>query len=266
MTLRVYFEALRDFNIDTIEEVADELIRTEPNMLGLPPPGRWRQVAQDRYELKAQRAPYQRPKDEPDCDVCQDTGWRFTRRADGVRATVRCECKSGGIPPVNDDPGDAPMIREVSLILDGEIGPQPNENDYQRQKREHGNRIVHCPCCGNPYRIRTGWRCCAPPAGMSVARWMGLWHRKCPKPMAHAKGHSEDKCPNHCTCTPAEKKLQPAGLLPQPREGEHVHDFAVRLGIRAAAAPGPDAEPPKPAMSLESEWDDEVPPPGDADA
>ena len=238
-TLRLYYEALNDFTIDTIEDVAEELIRTEEQMFAIPPPGRWRAVALTFYELKSERALYEAPR-AIRCEFCQDTGWRPVRK--GYEKYVRwCECKTGGVP-IDESQGGYVNDRPLAP-LDGELPAPDLETELARRRREHGNRIVTCACCSTPYRIRQGWKCCAPPVGTPSHVWFERWHDDCPNPAPAAPalpGRRTRRCPLHCQCAGRER---PTGQFPMPKAGEHVHEWAVRLGFRDANAPGPDDQP-----------------------
>ncbi|MET0742971.1 MAG: hypothetical protein ABWY78_06330 [Microvirga sp.] len=232
--LQLYYAALDDFSIETIEEVADELIRTEESLFSLPPPGRWRAIASTLFELKGQRTVYESPR-AIDCDFCQDTGWRLVRKI-GQRYVVRCECKTGG-QPIDESQGDTTEHSRPLFDLEGEVPPpEEPEDPLARRRREHGNRIVSCACCAQPYRIRQGWRCCAPPQGVASHVWFAQWHTDCPNSSPNATGPRGRRCPLHCQCV-----RDSQGNFPKPAPGEHVHDWAVRMGFRDEEAPGPGA-------------------------
>lgn len=225
----LYFEALKDFNIDTVEEIAERIMRTEPNLLTLPPPGRWRQIGEELFEL---RPIVTRPAGElPECDVCGDTGWRVRwedRHPTGWRR-VAVRCDHDGTDE-STPPEAARPWSPTYEALDEERPPQPGETPLQARRREWGNRIFHCACCGYPYRRRTGWKCCAAPAGMSFQKWSELWHRDC-------EGKNLHRCPRHCQHP---RDPQRGGLLSKeqmPQPGESMHDWAVRMGMRDPGAP-----------------------------
>ena len=50
-TLRVYWQALATVPIDTIEKVADDICQNETQLIAVPPPGRWKQLADQLFEL-----------------------------------------------------------------------------------------------------------------------------------------------------------------------------------------------------------------------
>ena len=236
-TLRLYFEALNDFNLETIEEVANELIRTEQQMYAVPPPGRWRQVANTLFELKPLRATYVAPTGLVSCDYCQDTGWRLVRRGH-ERFVTGCECRTGGVP-IDESEGGYHLDRPL-IDLEGEIGPPAGkESELAQRRREHGNLIVTCACCGASYRIRQGWKCCSPPVGVPSHVWFERWHLNCPHPAPFAVGAGKRRCPEHCLCSDRRPK---SNLFPLPAPGEHLHEWAVRTGLRDANAPGPQEE------------------------
>lgn len=253
VTIQAYFQALKDFNIDTIEEVAETICRTEVDLIAVPPPGRWREIAKDLFELrpKARRD----PKAAIFCDDCQDTNWRVSYRG-GVRYVVSCD--HSGSSHLEERP-PAP-IRPVSMLaLDGEVGPREGETELAARRRVHGNLLLHCLCCGVPYRLRQGRRCeCATPEGYTAAKWLSMAHIDCPNPAEEAVGKGKSRCAYHCRCPPEvknQRRLPAAGSFPVPEPGEHPHDFLIRQGLRDKDAPGPDEEPPleEPRESLEDE-------------
>ena len=223
-------------------------------MYALPPPGRWRQVCNELFELKpgAYVPPSRRGAL---CPACEGTGWRAAEDGSGV---LPCECRTGGVPPhVELSTLQAPMRTDLRALpaLDDELPPVEGETELARRRREWGNVILHCACCGQPYRRRSGWRCCAPPPGMRFDRWAAQWHRNC-------AGPNQNRCPQHCQHPLADRGLPTtaAGFFPMPAAGEHVKDWAVRTGLRDANAPD---TPPDPLG--ESEWVSEPSPEKDDD-
>jgi hypothetical protein len=247
--IAIYWEALKDFNIDTIEEIADSLIAYEPKMISIPQPGRWREVGEQRfYELRP--AVYQSPKEKHRCPACEDTGWRASETGPGV---VQCECRRGERPP-HIDLGrlltPPPELNPRYYALDDEQPAVDGETELQTRRRLWGNRILHCACCKAPYRRRSGWRCCAAPEGMRADRWSNLWHR-------HCEGTGQHRCPRHCQHPLSERGyVAPPAIFQMPEAGEHIHDWAVKTGLRAKDAPPPGSPPPTDAeIALgDSEW------------
>jgi hypothetical protein len=84
--IREYWLALKEFNIDTLEDVADRILETSAELISVPPPGLWRKLALEMFELRP-RAP-RRPGDAR-CQVCDGaaTG-SSTRTASGRRRSV----------------------------------------------------------------------------------------------------------------------------------------------------------------------------------
>lgn len=233
--LRLYWVALASFEIGTIEDVADEIIRTETELYTVPPPAKWAEVARGLFELRS-RQQRRRPGDAR-CDVCDGTGYRIGY--DGLRRFAEV-CRHDGTP--NDEP---PVLhRVVSMFdLEGEIGPpEAHESELARKRREHGNLILHCLCCGEPYRNRLGRRCvCRTPDGFTSVKWLAMGHKDCPNPLAAGKGNT--RCRNHCGCTPEQRNEIRPRFFPVPEPGQHVDAFLKEQGLRDANAPGPDDEP-----------------------
>ncbi len=223
-TLKVYFAALRHFNIGTIEQVADEIIAVETELITVPPPGRWREIAERLFEL---REPiYKDPRAVRKCNACEDTGWRPAEYGPGV---VACECKRGGeAPPVHLGMLQTPLPDPSKMlpVSNEAFPPRDGETDIEKRRREWGNQLLTCACCGEPYRRRSGWRCCAPPGGMKYAVWTRQWHENC-------GGQGKHRCPNHC---PHPKSERPSNF-PVPAQGESMRDWAVRMGFRDPNAP-----------------------------
>lgn len=264
VTIQGYFRALKDFNIDTIEDVSVAICRTEVDLIAVPPPGRWREIAKDLFELRPKAR--KDPRASIFCDDCQDTNWRTVYRG-GVRYVVTCN-HQGPVP--GEEQAPAAPHRPVSMLaLEGEIGPPVGggETALQERRRVHGNLLLHCLCCGVPYRLRQGRRCeCVTPQGMTSAKWLSMGHADCPNPAEEAVGKGKGRCAHHCRCPPEVKnqfRLPASGSFPRPEPGEHPHDFLVRQGLRDADAPGPTCtnsvqvveEPPleEPRESLEDE-------------
>jgi hypothetical protein len=227
--LRIYFEALKDFNVETIEEIADTIVRTEENLIALPSPGRWRRIGEQLFELRPTRTTPP-PAGAPKCDECQDTGWRIRWEDNGHGWSERAvRCQHDGTD--ESDPPAEYLGRTPTLqSLDEEIPPVAGESDLARHRREWGNRIFHCNCCGYPYRQRAGWKCCGAPQGMTYQKWRALWHENC-------EGDKKNHCPRHC---PHPRSPEGGGLIAKeqlPQQGETMHDWAVRMGFRNEEAP-----------------------------
>lgn len=228
-TLKVYWQALMGLPIETIEAVADDICQNETELISVPPPGRWRQIADSLYVLHP--PPAKDVRKARDCPACDDTGWRPVATGVGV---VPCECKSGGVPPHGIDLGllQAPLDVEKQLPgADAELPPVAGESEMERRRREWGNVILTCACCKQPYRRRAGWRCCAPPSGMKYAVWSRQWHQDC-------EGHGQHRCPNHCQHPTREKVVN----FPIPNQGETIQEWAVRTGLREPDAPNEKEE------------------------
>lgn len=228
-TIQLYWVALHDFNIDTIEEVAERIITYETELIAVPPPGRWREIALGLFELRSTMR-IAKPKDHVDCDYCQDTGFR-TYWQNGVRYAKHCECRVGGVPIDESRP---PGYEPPPPFDSGVIPPKPGETDIERRRRERGNQLLSCACCGQAYRLRDGWRCCAAPSGTPGHVWMSRWCEECPTPAPEAQGAGKHRCPHHCRCIKPRRK----GTFPEPEKGEKLHDWAVGMGLRDENAPG----------------------------
>lgn len=236
--LREYWLALKEFNIDTIEDVADRILETQAELISVPPPGFWRKLALEMFELRARQP--KRPGAQR-CPTCDDTGWRLEYRG-GTRVAVPCQ--HDGTP--DEQPELATPRPSIMMELEGEVGPpESGETELAKRRREHGNQILHCMCCGAPYRVRTGRRCvCATPPGMSSVKWLSLAHKDCPNPTDGAVGKGNTRCRNHCGCTPEQRAENRPKFFPTPAEGQHVDDFLKEQGLRDKNAPGPEDPPP----------------------
>lgn len=84
IVLRVYFDGLRDLEIEFVVAAADRMMQTA----WFPKVSDWRQEAQrvERERAEEQRA-HLRRLPQPLCEACGDTGWAMT--ATGV---TRCPC------------------------------------------------------------------------------------------------------------------------------------------------------------------------------
>lgn len=247
-TLQLYWRALKDFSIGQIEAAAEELIRVETALVSVPPPGRWRQVCANLFELAPPT--YKDPRAPIACEACGDTGWRpsevFTP-ARAARGVVRCECKTGGyVPPVDLSLMMEPL-RENPVGLGDELLPVEGESELQARRRVWGNQILTCACCQQPYRRRNGWQCCNPKGGMRSHVWADQWHIDC-------AGKGQHRCPDHC---PHPDRPRQAPMFPHPAAGESIPAWAVRTGLREEDAPITPAAPAK-------ENHEEPPPPDDA--
>lgn len=87
--LRVYFEALKDLEIEFVIAAGERLMQAQ----WFPKTGEWRAAAE---KVEAERQEQQRAAlreihkgGQYLCDACADTGWRL--RPDDLRA-LRCEC------------------------------------------------------------------------------------------------------------------------------------------------------------------------------
>lgn len=115
-----------------------------------------------------------------------------------------------------------------------------------------GNRPVYtCACCGERYP-RGSWKCCAPPGGMSAAKWSARWHDGCPTADA-AEGPGKRKCPHHCRCT-----RTPAGVLVPVVPTSIRETKAVIAHLKAKADSGARTSSlPVDEAFLKSEWPDD---------
>lgn len=234
-------------------------------MVDVPPPGRWRAVAELLFELKPPK-PARSPGEAIRCEHCQDTGFRIGfYDENGVPRVEHCDHSGDGIP-ITDIRHEIPV--QSMEELDGEWPPRAGESELQRHRRERGNRLLTCMCCGVKYRQRQGLRCaCRPPLGTPLGKWMAGAHTDCPNPAPEAQGPSKTRCAAHCRCP----RDAPRGTLPQPNAGESLADFFVRIGIRDKDAPRepPDRKALQAGSDREDDWtgfiEDEPPPHSDAD-
>lgn len=84
ITLRTYWDALKDVPVRALEDGAVALMR-EPGRKWLPSVGEWRAAALAASET-ALRDAVKPARDEPwhdECEACQDTGFQFDRRCPG---------------------------------------------------------------------------------------------------------------------------------------------------------------------------------------
>jgi hypothetical protein len=208
-TMELYWTYLKEFSLWQVEQAAEEIIKTETELISLPPPGRWRIVAQQVFELRPPE--YRSPKTPIRCAACDDTGWRPSEDVQrGRRGVVVCECRSGGTPPEGIDLSlmQSPLTGTLPASPEDEWGPQPGETEIQRRRREWGNVILTCGCCARPYRRRQGWPCCGPPSGVSANIWMAQWHIDC-------DGPGKNRCPTHC---PHPNRRDPSPLFEEAFE------------------------------------------------
>jgi hypothetical protein len=86
ITIRSYFESMKDLEIELVAMAADRLARTAE---WFPKTSEWREAVArvEHSRIEAQRAVLRNLK-EPLCAACLDTGWALT---DNARAK-RCDC------------------------------------------------------------------------------------------------------------------------------------------------------------------------------
>jgi hypothetical protein len=146
-------------------------------------------------------------------------------------------------------------------MLEGEVGPPADrtETELEARRRAHGNLILHCMCCGAPYRVRAGRRCaCVTPPGMTTERWLSLAHVDCPNPIDGAAGKGNTRCRHHCGCTPEQRMQGRPKLFPTPAPGQHVDTFLKEQGLRDKNAPGPPPADEPPLEEPPADYDEEL--------